>query len=775
MAVRAKQLSISTTGGLQGDGTSQLEIKLDSASGLSTGSGGLTAVADSTTGGDVIPVNLTSNGVGLDVSSFDGDGLLADGSGTIDVQADSTTGGDVIPVNVTANGVGLDVSSFDGDGLLADGSGTIDVQADSTTGGDVIPVSVTANGVGLDVSSFDGDGLLADGSGTIDVQADSTTGGDTVPVAVSANGVGLDLTSIDGTGISTTGSGELKIDTASTVTFSGATWTFPAGELLMTGTPDAANEVVHKGYVDSVASGLDLKDSVAAATVEILDNDADISGSPTYSATGGSSGNGQITATLAVSGTLGIDGVTILNGDRILVKDEDSGTAEVHSVDTRADSSGDLNNDYFVIYATPNLAYYVWYNVNSGGSDPSPSAPAGVTYTGVEVAVATDATAEAVATATETELDGLATINGYAPFSTERTTNALTITNYFGGEVTNVAEGVGTNFTFGTDTPGTGMGPGANGIYDVTISGTSLTLDRTTDFDSDSEVTAGAFTFVSEGTNGGNTSWVVISDDDITCGGADGSPIVWAQFSGAGSITAGAGLDKTGDTIYIGDVNKGIQVNADDLEIDASEIAGNGLQENAGTSYLLEVKADSTTGGDVVPVNVVSNGVGLDLTSIDGTGIGTTGSGELTFDATAADGNGLTGSGSVLTVDSDTETGGDIQGVNVTANGVGVDISAIAGTGLSADGSANLQISWTWTQESVTTENITGTDTALSDTLNNTPASAAQVRLYLNGVYQFQGASQDYTISGSTITWRASTGTAVDMDTSDVLVAVYVY
>ncbi len=76
-------------------------------------------------------------------------------------------------------------------------------------------------------------------------------------------------------------------------------------------------------------------------------------------------------------------------------------------------------------------------------------------------------------------------------------------------------------------------------------------------------------------------------------------------------------------------------------------------------------------------------------------------------------------------------------------------------------------------QESVTTEVITGTDTAITDTLNNTPISNASVILFLNGVQQEQGATKDYTISGSTITWLASTGTAVDMDTSDVLIAEY--
>jgi hypothetical protein len=76
-------------------------------------------------------------------------------------------------------------------------------------------------------------------------------------------------------------------------------------------------------------------------------------------------------------------------------------------------------------------------------------------------------------------------------------------------------------------------------------------------------------------------------------------------------------------------------------------------------------------------------------------------------------------------------------------------------------------------QEEITTENITGTDTALADTLSATPVSNAGVKAYLNGVLQVQGAGEDYTIAGQTITWLAATGTAVDMDTADTLIVTY--
>lgn len=76
-------------------------------------------------------------------------------------------------------------------------------------------------------------------------------------------------------------------------------------------------------------------------------------------------------------------------------------------------------------------------------------------------------------------------------------------------------------------------------------------------------------------------------------------------------------------------------------------------------------------------------------------------------------------------------------------------------------------------QEEITTEAISGSDTAISDTLAATPDSAGGFTLYLNGLLQQEGAGNDYTRSTITITWLASSGTAVDLDTSDELLAVY--
>jgi hypothetical protein len=73
--------------------------------------------------------------------------------------------------------------------------------------------------------------------------------------------------------------------------------------------------------------------------------------------------------------------------------------------------------------------------------------------------------------------------------------------------------------------------------------------------------------------------------------------------------------------------------------------------------------------------------------------------------------------------------------------------------------------------ELIDTEEVTGTDTELTDTLSNTPRTYSVVKLFLNGVAQ--NPTLDYTVSGVNITWLAGTGEAVDMDTDDQLLAQY--
>jgi len=78
-----------------------------------------------------------------------------------------------------------------------------------------------------------------------------------------------------------------------------------------------------------------------------------------------------------------------------------------------------------------------------------------------------------------------------------------------------------------------------NGLYTVgTIGANSGTWTRTTDADSDAEVTSGMFTFIEEGTNYADTGWVLSTNDPII---VDTTALAFVQFSGAGSYTASNG------------------------------------------------------------------------------------------------------------------------------------------------------------------------------------------------------------------------------------------
>ena len=159
-----------------------------------------------------------------------------------------------------------------------------------------------------------------------------------------------------------------------------------------------------------------------------------------------------------------------------------------------------------------------------------------------------------------------------------------------------------------------------NGIYVVVASGTA---GRAGDFDENAEVTGGAFTFVEEGDTNADSGWVMTEDGTIT---VDTSDINFAQFSGAGQITAGDGLTKSGNTINaVGTTNR-VTVNADSIDI-ASTYVGQSSITTLGTIGTGTWNADTVgvayggTGlttfskGSVVVANSADT-----LTSLDGGG-----------------------------------------------------------------------------------------------------------------------------------------------------------
>jgi hypothetical protein len=105
-----------------------------------------------------------------------------------------------------------------------------------------------------------------------------------------------------------------------------------------------------------------------------------------------------------------------------------------------------------------------------------------------------------------------------------------------------------------------------NGIYVVQATGAAV---RATDADVSAEVTAGMFTFVAEGTTNADSGWVLTTNDTVTLGT---TALTFAQFSGAGQITAGDGLTKTGNTINAVGTADRISVSSDAINIAATYV-----------------------------------------------------------------------------------------------------------------------------------------------------------------------------------------------------------
>ena len=106
-----------------------------------------------------------------------------------------------------------------------------------------------------------------------------------------------------------------------------------------------------------------------------------------------------------------------------------------------------------------------------------------------------------------------------------------------------------------------------NGLYLVTTVGdgsTAYVLTRTPDAAAAAEITGGAFVFVEQGTANADNGYVFTHNGTPTLGTTD---ITVEQFSGAGQISAGAALTKTGNQLDVAVDDSTIEVSSDALQI----------------------------------------------------------------------------------------------------------------------------------------------------------------------------------------------------------------
>ena len=235
-----------------------------------------------------------------------------------------------------------------------------------------------------------------------------------------------------------------------------------------------------------------------------------------------------------------------------------------------------------------------------------------------------------------------------------------TLANVTGGTITynNGASGVGANLvTTGSfnlidgvnvQTAGTRIlvkneaNTAHNGIY---VWSNATVITRADDFNTPAEMAGGDFTFVQGGTLYDNTGWVM--PDPVTTVGT--SPVVWLQFSGAGTYTAGTGLTLTGSQFSIsntavtaasygnGDRVASFTVNSQGqltaasnvvIAANAANLTGTTLASSIVNSSLTSVGTLSSLGvnGTVTAVNFTANtgvfaGSGANLTNLNASNI----------------------------------------------------------------------------------------------------------------------------------------------------------
>lgn len=405
--------------------------------------------------------------------------------------------------------------------------------------------------------------------------------------------------------------------------------------------------VVNKDYVDSVAAGLDIKESVHVGTIpgnNIPNYITDTNNTSVQNSNGTTPGYFGIPANQKTTGAL-----TDLSFD---------------AVNTINRTTGSFITDGFV----------------KGGS----------------ITVAT----------TSTLNDGTYTILSVTALEITITTSSLTIETAVAAGTSSVTQAISSFFTGGAGSAavidGHTLAAGdrvlvkdqtdqkENGIYEVysigskgnPTGGTDAVLVRSYDHDGSpaAEVSGGNFVFVEQGTTNADTGWVITGNYTLTL---DSSNIVWSQFTGAGSFTAGNGIGQSGSTIYL-DYNEMLNdaaIATGDFVSFADITDSNTVKKRTAAQFIADL--------DIVSTTSITDGI-LTKTAAD-TYVGRTVTG-TTNRVSVTNGNGVSGN---PTIDIDTNYVGQTsittlgtiatgtwQGttVGVQYGGTGANLSATGGT-----------------------------------------------------------------------------------------------
>ena len=157
-----------------------------------------------------------------------------------------------------------------------------------------------------------------------------------------------------------------------------------------------------------------------------------------------------------------------------------------------------------------------------------------------------------------------------------------------------------------------------NGIYLCKAGAWSRADDFATGDDE-----AGAFTFVEQGTANGDNGFVCTNNAGDAVVGTDA--LTFTQFSGAGQITAGDGLAKSGNTLSVNVDDSSIEISSDTLQVKAGGITNAMLGGSIANGKL--ANSSMTIGGvtltlggtDATPAFDLSDATNYPTSSLTGT------------------------------------------------------------------------------------------------------------------------------------------------------------
>ena len=528
----SRSLSNGTGIGLvDGGAQSTLSITLNAASGsLESASNGMIA---KTASNAVVARTMTSSTTGLSVTNGDGvagapvfalTGVALAVAGATGTGALALTGPTTVATRTilgTTNQIAVTDGNFANSPVIAIASDPIL----PGSGGLVVPIGTT----GQRGSSTNGNLRYNTTTATFEGYANNAWGAITTGTGVTSVATGTGLT---GGPITSTGTISIASTAVSAATYGSST---NVGQF----TVNAQGQLTFAGDVAISASSIGAVTSVSGTANEIT-------------------ATGTTSVTLALPAALTFTGKTVTDGTFNMAAATVGGVAVVTTTGTQTLTNKTINGSNNTLTNIANASL-----TNSSvtvGTTAIALGASSLTLGGLTSVAVTQDPVSALQLATKQYVDAVA--EGLHVHASCAAATPATLASITGGTVTynNGTAGVGATLTLSNALSvldGYTLLNGDrvlvkneatqanNGIYTWATGGTVLT--RATDFDTAIEIASGDFTFVTYGTLYANTGWV--QTNPVTTVGTDS--IVWSQFTGAGTYTAGTGLTLTGTQFSI--------------------------------------------------------------------------------------------------------------------------------------------------------------------------------------------------------------------------------